>query len=88
MGRRMLNLDDLIEKSIKSQADKIIVPPKEEVWVQITHQLAKQRAADKRKRRAFKFIVTSIAFILYLGTIPVIFPDPDAKAVGLRSGEL
>lgn len=88
MGRRMLNLDDLIEKSIKSQTDKIIVPPKEEVWVQITHQLERQRAADKRKRRAVKFIAASIALILYLGTIPMIFPDPEAKAVGRRLVEI
>jgi len=80
----MLDLDDIIEKSLKSEADKLTIPPKEEVWAQITGQLEKQRVNTQKKRRAFKLAVASIVLILSFGTVLLTFPERDATAVGQR----
>ena len=82
MSNKKIEIDKIIEKGLKTEADKITVPPKEEVWVQISKQLERQKSVERRKSRNFKLMVASIAVVLSIGAM--IFPGEDAKAVGQR----
>ncbi|MDT3700163.1 MAG: DUF4367 domain-containing protein [Thermincola sp.] len=88
MSNKKIGIDEVIEQGLKIEADKVTIPPKEEVWIQISKHLDRQKTVDFRKGRKIKLMVVSVAFILYIVATPWIFPGQDAKAVGQRLVEI
>lgn len=84
MNKRLLNLEHVIEKALKSEAEKIELPPKENIWTNIEKEISYNKSGARKKYLALKIVVVSIVFAASLGALAGVFPGTHASAVGKR----
>lgn len=80
MKNQMLDLEELIRDSLHSEAEKIEVPPKAEMWEQIVNELNRQKTLRRNKRIQLAAVATLALFCSFLA----ISPGNEATAFGKR----
>lgn len=80
MKDQAIDLDEIIRKSLQCEMNKILVPPKEEMWEKIANEIYRQRTSRRRKRMKLAAGATLVLFCSFLA----VSPGNEAKAFGQR----